>query len=301
MKKMATVLILCSLMALLPVCALAWSPNPELPPGCPEFENYMVAQTVSGKRTAGICFIVHDVYFDGLQLQVSVTQVAEDPAYSVFEEDVYELDPEQNVFVLGKDLDFDKGQLGAYCQVTAYDGDHRMMYNAGGESSPAGKALVQTDYFNFTPARTQDTVHVVISCGVVETVLREDETPEWEDVEMDVPIQNPAVNRTVKITENESPLPIQEVFMTQTDQYTGVYIYYTRDDPDYPDPPFELVTDGLSEVIGEVLDDPDRGMPFDYHLLQTTQNLTTIRVVSRVTPGMVYDIDLQAGTITRGE
>ena len=179
MRKKVAGLLLCCAMALLPFYALASEAQPALPVGCPMTENIVRVVSVPGARTSGITFIVHDVYFDGLQLQVSVTQVPNDLGLSVFEEDVYELDPAQNAFVLGKNLDFDNGQIGAYCQVIAYGEDHREMYNSGGESGPDGRSLVQTDYFNFTPNRIQNTVHVEISCGVIEKVVREDETPAW--------------------------------------------------------------------------------------------------------------------------
>ena len=89
--------------------------------------------------------------------------------------------------------------------------------------------------------------------------------------------------------------------MTQTDPYTGIYLYYASDDHGRSDPPFSLITDGLSEVIGETLDDPDRGMPYSYHLLRTTQTLTSLRVASQLTPGMMYEIDLQTGVIRQAK
>lgn len=301
MRKIIPAFILCCLLALLPLGVLASETQSTLPPDQPQIENSVVGLIVTGERTSGITFYVRDVYFDGLQLQVSVTQMPNDLDMNVYEEDVYEMDPAQNAFVLGKNLDFNKGQIGAYCQVTAYDEDHREMFNSGGESKPDGNALTQTDYFNFTPYTAQNTVHVEISCGVIEEIVREDETPEWQTVELDVPIQNPAVTQTIQIAENESDLPIEEVCITQTDRFTGVFIYYTKVDQDSPDPPFTLVTDGLSEVTGATSDDPVRGIPYDYHLLQTTQPMDFIRVYSRVAPGTEYVIDLPSGAITKGE
>jgi hypothetical protein len=125
MKKRFLGLFMCCTLVLLPVCSFASEAPSTLPADYPMPENTVKVISLPGARTSGITYIVHDAYFDGLQLQVSVTQVANDPGAQVYEEDVYELDTKQNVFVLGKNLDFENGQVGSYCYVTAYGEDKK--------------------------------------------------------------------------------------------------------------------------------------------------------------------------------
>lgn len=303
MKKRFIGLFMCCTLALLPVCSFASEVPSALPMDYPMPENTVKVMSLPGVRTSGITYIVHDVYFDGLQLKVSVTQVANDPGAHVYEEDVYELDPKQNVFVLGKNLDFENRQVGSYCYTAAYGGDKKEIMGFGGESGPYGNSLVQTDSFYFLPHEIRDTVHVVVTCGVVETVVRNDEDLKLERIELDILSQKKAEAKTVKILQNEGILPIEEVFVAQTDEFASVFIYFAGDGTDRSVPPFSFLRDGLEEVSEDSRYDYDttRGMSYDFHLLHTTEPLESIRVKSRITPNMEYIIDLQSGIITKAE
>ena len=296
-------LLMCCTMAFLPVCSFASEVPSALPIDYPMPENIVKVVSLPGARTLGITYIVHDVYFDGLQLQVSVTQVANDPGNQVYEENVYELDPKQNVFVLGKNLDFENGQIGSYCYVTAYGEDNKEVIFPSGISGPGGDALVQTNFFYFLPHENRDTVNVQVSCGVVETVVREDEKLKLENVELDIPSQSQPETKTVIIAQNEGALPIEEVFVAQTDDYASVFIYYTGDGTDHSTPPFSFVKEGVEEVSEGSRQgyDKSRAMNYDFHFLRTTEHLETIRVKSRITSNMEYVIDLQSGTNTKTE
>lgn len=304
MKKRFLAVLLCCMLALLPVCALASEALPALPGNYPMPENTLKVMSLPGERTSGITYIVHDVYFDGLQLRVSVTQVANDPGVAVYEEDVYELDPEQNVFVLGKNLDFEKKQLGSYCYVTAYGEDGKEAMGSHGESGPKGDALMQTDFVYFLPHQIQDTVRVVVSCGVVETVVREDEELKSERLELEIPSQKKVETKAVKIAQNDGTLPVKEVFVAQTDDAASIYIYYAGGDgSSVSPPPFSLVRDGLVEVPEAARYDFDRTreMNYDFHFLRITEPLESIRIKSHVTADAEYSIDLQSGAITKVE
>ena len=302
MKKRFWGLLMCCTLALLPVCSFA-SEVPSALPGDYQPENIIKMISLPGARTSGITYIVHDVYFDGLQLKVSVTQAANDQGAQVFEECVYELDPKQNVFVLGKNLDFENGQVGSYCYVTAYGVDKKEVIFPSGINGPGGDALVQTNFFYFLPHEIRDTIHVEVSCGVVERVVREDEDLKLENIELDVPSQIKAETRTVKVVQNEGTLPIEEVFVAQTDEFASVFIYYAGDGTDRSVPTFSFVPDGLEEVsqASRYGYDKIRGMNYDFHLLKTTEHLESIRVKSRITSSMEYVIDLQSGAITNAE
>jgi hypothetical protein len=303
MKKRFLGLFMCCTLALLPVCSFASEVPSALSVIYPMPENTVKVVSLPGARTSGITYIVHDVYFDGLQLQVSVTQVANDPGAQVYEEDVYELDAKQNVFVLGKNLNLKNGQVGSYCYVTAYGEDKKEVMGSGGKSGPEGNSLVQTDFFYFLPHEIRDTVRVVVSCGVVETVVREDEDLKLENLELTIPSQIKAETKTVKIVQNEGILPIEEVFVAQTDEFASVFIYYAGDGTGNSVPPFSFVLDGLEEVYeaSRYGNDTTRGMNYDFHFLRTTEHLDFIRVKSRITQNMEYVIDIQSGTITKAE
>ena len=294
-------LLLCRALALLPVYSFASSVPSPLPSDFPMPENTVKVVSLPGARTSGITYIVHDVYFDGLQLQVSVSQVANDPGVQVFEEIVYEQDPKQNVFVLGKNLDFENGQLGSYCDVTAYGEDKKEMIFPSEINGPGGSALVQTNFFYFLPHEIQDTMNIVVSCGVVEKVVREDEELKLEDIVLTVPSQGQPETKTVKIVQNDGTLPIEEVFVAQTDEYASVCIYYKGDGTDNFTPPFSFVLNGLEEVFNASRQgyDAARGLNYDFHFLKMTGPLDSIRLKSRVTADTQYDIDLLSGAITK--
>ena len=294
-------LLLCRALALLPVCSFASNVPSPLPSDFPMPENTIKVVSLPGARTSGITYIVHDVYFDGLQLQVSVAQVANDPGVQVFGENVYEQDPKQNVFVLGKNLDFENGQLGSYCDVTVHSEDKKEMIFPSGINGPGGNTLVQTNFFYFLPHEIQDTMNIVISCGVVEKVVREDEDLKLEDIVLTIPSQRQPETKTVKIVQNDGALPIEEVFVAQTDEYASVCIYYKGDGTDNFTPPFSFVLNGLEEVYNASRQgyDAARGLNYDFHFLKTNENLESIRLKSRVTADMQYDIQLTSGTITK--
>lgn len=301
MKKRLWSLTMCCVLALLPVCSFASEAPSALDMDYPMPENTVKVVSIPGERTLGITFIVHDVYFDGLQLQVSVTQVANDPGNRVYEENVYELDPKQNVFVLGKNLDFENGQVGAYCYVTAYSEDKKEVIQPSGIIGPAGDALTQTNFFYFLPHEIQDTIHVEVTCGVVETVVREDEKLKLENIELTIPSQIKPETKTVKIEQNEGTLPIEEVFAAQTDEFASVVIYYKGDGTDHLAPPFSFVL-GEQEDVNEVSGyDTTRGMNYDFYFFRVNKPLESIRVKSRVTPNAEYVIDLASGAITKAK
>ena len=296
-------LLLCCALALLPVCSFASKAPSPLPAQTPMPENTVKVVSLKGERTSGITYIVHDVIFDGLQLKVSVTQAANDPGVQVYEENVFELDPKQNVFVLGKNLDFENGQLGSYCYVTAYGADKKEMIYPSEISGPGGNALVQTSYFYFLPHEIRNTMNIEVSCGVVEKVVREDEDLKLQDYDLTVLSQAQPETKAVKIVKNDGTLPIEEVFVAQTNEYASVVIYYKGNGTDHSEPPFSFVADGQDEVINASRQgfDAARGLNYDFHFLKTNETLDSIRIKSRVTANTEYIIHLSSGTITKAQ
>lgn len=132
-------------------------------------ESIISSMSVSqyGDKTKGITYTVHDIYYDGMLLMLSITQSPNEDEYVVYNSPL-------SSFETSSEVDEIKATgakpLGCYCEANVYGADGEEI-NGGEEGNGwrDGSAYVRTFEYHFSPDEIQDELRVKISHGVMET------------------------------------------------------------------------------------------------------------------------------------
>ena len=255
-----------------------------------QWESIWMTVTGRGEKTAGVTLSVQDVYYDGYQLLLSVAMEPNEEGYYIYNDVLGD-------YEVTEDRDGLK-PLGVYCESYAREtGEERWNDPPRGAGHADGAGYVRTDSYRFLPGDMHGDIEVSIVYGVMETPGHPvGGEMAMETMRIDVPLVERAETTSVKVVDEESLLPgVEEVFVAQTDEVAGVYIF-SRGDHSIG---FET-EDDLGSVSSDARPLEDE-RSYIYQAMRKNGPLETVRVIDYSNKGQVFEIDLRDGTVRRAE
>ena len=295
-KKLIAVCLSVALVA----AALAGSAE-SIPAASQASANVFATFTQSGEQTAGVTYTVHDLYFDGYSLMLTITQSLNEPGYGVYSDVLGDDDIADITWEIRQAGDL---PLGSYCEIELYDDDGKAINSPmAGEETRAGVSSSRTYCYRFLPDDAQETVRIQVCYGIMEKPGAL--TGEMGSIDLTASVQERAKTQTVQMMDNAGkPAYVDEVFIAQTEGIAGIYLFYTRNVAGACICPVAFVN-GADEELSATPYSDDTGDPlhnrgFTYHAIRATKPLETLRVLD-LHSDQQYLIDLTSGAVRKAE
>ena len=261
-------------------------------------ENTIAYVSINGNNSDGLTFIVHDVYYDGYLLMLSITQRANSPSVHVYEDEVLGYTHEELLCALDIPSDTNISILGSYCNIELLGDENSIVSSeqCSGTTTTNG-TLIEHFRFHFLPTESHKPLKVNVHYGVVETPGRPD-LAQHDTFIIEIPVQSKSEISTISIPPSIiEDTGIQNIYVTQSQNVAGVYIFFAVDDIQKIRSPIEYLDSNMVKVssTGYVGYDAHNNLGYAYQAF-LKEDASIIRVINRHNLHL-YEINIADCTI----